>query len=459
MPVNYDASGVFLSAVIRTRDGDRFPFWLDAQASPGGRHQDRPFLSEVTVKLNLGNVPIITAQITPPYGDALALLDSPIMDWASQSMLEVQFGYKNSSPAQAILSQPFQGLILKPEVQLGEEVSVTLNAQGIPRFSYNTTGGLRTLAGSRAEIVAELLRGPDPAHPSPLKLDDRDVRLEGPGSVAYRALFHDVLGFSQGPRTDWQIITQLLWEARCYFVIVGAALKVLPMSISATVRPRRTFALGYFPEGRMGGSRNVYPILSASSPTLGVYLSTPPTLGTQRRSIDSGTGAVTPAEVSDRTVRPSRTGRTTLAQAPSNTAPGPSADNTQGPQFLPGDAANARSEAQAHAEWEARQSIEGIKLEIESIGIPDIMPGEVVTVQGLGAKLTGEYLIFDVTHTVGGGATTRLTMVSQVDRVLERAVQALGLANIGAASPRVTALLGDDLVDVSPSAGGLFGGL
>ena len=58
----------------------------------------------------------------------------------------------------------------------------------------------------------------------------------------------------------------------------------------------------------------------------------------------------------------------------------------------------------------------GIQCEIETVGIPDIIPAEVVTVYGVGKRYSDKnYYVSKVIHSVGGGGfTTRLTLISNI---------------------------------------------
>lgn len=86
--------------------------------------------------------------------------------------------------------------------------------------------------------------------------------------------------------------------------------------------------------------------------------------------------------------------------------------------------------AAARAEWEVNQSSVGIKLELETLGVPDLIPGNVIVVEGLGVRIRGNYVLLEVTHTMGtSGFTTSMTAIKNVESVLQQGSLAFGPVN------------------------------
>lgn len=419
----YDFYAPFLSATLVTERGERFPFWTADQGLPGVA-PGRPYLAELTVKFQLANIPVITARLTPPYEDGIGFLDSEHIEWGT-SKLEVQFGYVTGTDT-AVLSPIFTGILLKPDIQLGSDLSITLNAQGLSTFNVTSQTGLRYLRGTRRAIVERLLQGPDPANPRPLRLDDGDM-ARAPAEVR-RAWSEDIIEIQQGGVSDWQWILTLVWEVRGYFYMLGDALAVFPRDTRATAQPRKRFAIYHYPDGRLGPSADppTFPILSVSSPSMGVYL--PGYLrGSILQGVNSSTRQVERRVIDDSTVRMGRTGRGGANQAPSGANPGATPQG-DGLDVMPGPPADRRLQEQVAAAQQDFAQRAGIKLEIETLGVPDLLPGETIAVRGLGVRLDGpNYMVFDVTHTVGGnGYTTRLTAYANISETWTRAIDPAG---------------------------------
>lgn len=455
MTTTYDFFGPFFQGTIITSRGQRVPLWMrqgnnDAQSAQALAERartsgdstatvaqstvgaaDRPYLQEVSVKLNLGGIPVITARLTPTYEQGIEYLNSTLSEWGD-SQLEVVLGYSTGgSGGGAIIGPAYTGLLLKPDIQIGPEISITLNAQGVGSFNLHTTGSTETMQGTRETIVGRLLRGPDPSNPTRLRLDLSQVERASGG---YNTWFEDQLSISLNGRTHWQWISNIVWEARCWLLVDGNTVRVLPRARAATEPPKYILSTFHFP-GSIGSAAGVFPILTASSPTMGAYL--PGVLrGMAVTGTDSRTRSATSTVLDDASQRTPRSGQGTSGGQTSPQAPGagPSRQLPQGLEIRPQENAedlSNRQIQQARAEYEGGQSSVGIRLEIETLGIPDIVPGDILAVRGLGIRVDGpNYVVMDATHVVStSGFTTRLTLIANVASVLEAGPQALGPTN------------------------------
>lgn len=431
--IPFDGYAPHLRVCIQSRTGEVFPLWMDPSTGPG--HMDRPFVEEATVKLNLGGVPILTVKLTPPYEDAVRFLDSALVEYANDGILQVRMGYVPPSGT-AVLSPIYEGLLLKPDIQVGEDISITLNAQGLPRFNPASDGATVRRRGSRRDIVEALLRGPDPSNPGRLTLDDSEVAALGSSNDAYRLFFATPLDLQQSGRTDWQLLQQLVWESRCWPVLVSetlrdnARLKIVPRSILATQGPSRTFRFFNHPASGYSDGKE-YPLFSASSPSLGVYLSDRSIRGIRQTGLDRNTRRPTSEVTTDATAAPARRGDRSQTAPPDDLHPGPSSDGRQGYVMLAGDPKDPAAVARAQAQFDFMTTQAGVKLTLETLGIPDLSPGEVVFVTGLGRRLVSPtgYLITELTHTRGGGGyTTSMEVISNTANALADAERAYGQA-------------------------------
>ena len=69
--------------------------------------------------------------------------------------------------------------------------------------------------------------------------------------------------------------------------------------------------------------------------------------------------------------------------------------------------------AQAKSEYAAASFGMGIHLNIEPLADPDLFPGDVITVKGIGSRLAGNYAVFKQTFTLGSsGSSMSLEVVS-----------------------------------------------
>lgn len=455
----FDFYSPFASATIVTEDGIRVPLWTGPQAlqsdialsTPAGqRVYSVPWLQELSVEMQMAHVPIIRATLTPPYNEAMAFLDSPLIEWA-RSILEVQFGYAGGAPEGPVLSPIYTGVILKPDVQIGADVTITLNAQGVGGFgmSHSTSGG-DDLEGTRIKIIEDLVKGPKGNRP--IEVDTTEVelaadltrvrnsilRVQGAASSAlaglfgfqgeapevpetneYQALFEETVVQAQGYVTDWFMVWRLVRECRCTMALIGNTLKIFPVNSIYAKKPSRTFALFHFPGGVVGPVNGVFPILSASSPTMAVYLPAG-VKGLVLNGIDSNTRQILQGQINDETERLTRVGDGIAALPESENNPGVDETTGDGGQSMPGDPTDNAAVAQAKAEFQALANNMGVNMTWESLGDPLMVPGEVAALRGLGRRLDGNYGVLKTTHTIGAsGYTMSLEGVSNIMKVAE----------------------------------------
>jgi hypothetical protein len=89
-------------------------------------------------------------------------------------------------------------------------------------------------------------------------------------------------------------------------------------------------------------------------------------------------------------------------------------------------------------------------MEVSTLGMPDLIPSDVVAIHGLGKRFDSTYGVFEVTHRLGvSGYTTSMTLYSNTAAMLQTAIDAVGPPNPGAAvlGPCVDRSTGSPYVD------------
>lgn len=430
-----------MSATIVTPDGERYPLWLRtsaaAQASARlGTTNSLAFVTELSVELQLAYLPIIKVTLSPPYRSGLDFLNSRLIEWG-QSILEVQFGYVVQQAAdrgdpsrpvgRAILSPVYSGVILKPEVQLGE-TSIVLNAQGVGGFAAVRQEGTLTIKATRKEVVRQLFQKVG------IALDDSEVtKLSTSQAGVVAEWSKTAIDFVQGGDTYWTAAMKVIREAGCHAYLSGTKLQILPASFVFSSTPTKLFRYYDFAGGKIGpvdggssGINRVLPILSASSPTSAVYLPSS-AQGFFIQDVNSFDREEIKKFIGDKQVAAPRTGEGAASINNPKTMPAPNTQTGEGAEQFPGDPSDSQLVQQVKAEYAAQSTMMGVQLNFESIGDPTVLPGQVVAIRGLGQRLSGNYSIFKLTHTVGsGGYTMAIESVSNVAQALKNAVTALG---------------------------------
>lgn len=363
-------------------------------------------------------LPKISLQLTPTFREGLSFLDNEDFSWGD-TFIEVQFGYAGRSP---VLSPPLSGLMLKPDIQIGADMQITLNAQGTGGFSAvrQQSGRTASEGQTRRDLISAIAGGPTGTRTLTVNFEDADRDLE------VRNLLDSPAQYTQGNKTDWLALWELTNVCRAWMVLVGSELRILSRRNRMTAEPSRAFRMFDLKAGRIDSVTAIgtevqgeFPIISFTSPTMAVFL--PGSVrGSRMREISVTDRTVTTSVIDNETEQTARTGRGT--QAPSerdNALPGTNAQG-DGTDQLPGDPQNEEARRTAQSEWE-RFSNMGIEVEIESIGIPDLIPAEVVSLFGVGRRFSDQnYAITKVIHTIGsGGFTTQFTAISNIGQLVQ----------------------------------------
>ena len=476
----YDFYNPFASAWIiqnpEDPQGTRFPLWVEGVSpdrrsslvpkSPDGQDSlntemvedlgSLAFCTELTVELQLAFVPKITATLNPPFREGLAFLNSSLIEWGN-SILEVQFGYVGGTPDDVVLSPVFTGVLLKPEVSIGEDISITLNAQGIGAYTAARQDWVQVFQNkTRRKIIKALCRvlGMEPNFEevdAPFEkelaavsqhvfeaigsglggfdLDQvtRDEIEKSRKQIYQNSPMEQLITVAPGGQTMWQLLYQVVREAQCWMFIQGAEepgepeqLRIVPRNSVMVGEPQCTLVLLDHPDGEIGPARNTYPILSVSSPTSAVYLPSS-TRGFLVFGYDSKERAKAVEVIDPNSKDVQRSGNAQTQANASTRNPAANTTTGEGMAVASSDSMSPEYAEQVRAETEAAATNMGVKLEIETLGVPDLLPAHVVAVRGIGARFesgSGNYAVFNVKHSLGtGGYTTSLEAVSNVGQL------------------------------------------
>jgi hypothetical protein len=421
----YDYFNQFLAAAIVTDDNTRYPLWTrgaDGTQFAIPTNQDIGdlkalcFLTEVTIENNLGYIPRITATLNPPYEDAIRLLDSTLVEFGS-NRLEVQFGYARSgSSGMPLLSPVYQGLMLKPDIAIGAETTIVLNAQGVAAFASHLQEGGKTFTNmTRMEIIAELCDRFNMVPNADAVHDD---------SESFNSLSVEKITYSMGWNTPWFCIVDLCKSARCWAFSRGIArngdgrtaeLVIQPRTALAVEKPPLTLTMFQVNRGTLSGE--IYPVLSAGTDAAAIYL--PGVQKIMLKEIDLASKKIRTQEIADSVAKTAQNAIGGVAISGTKYFPDADATSEIGYIKRSGDPASPTAVQQARAAFESHSAMGGIPLEIESLGIPSIEPGQAVAVNGLGLRLDVNYGVHKVIHSLGvGGFTTRLSLISNTTQVV-----------------------------------------
>ncbi len=447
MAIAYDFYSPFMSAGITDATGTRYPLWTNLtgiSAVPDTMRSDdpfglvsMPFLSELQVDIGVGYVTNIRATFAPPFQDARKFINSELIEWGV-SIIDCTFGYSAGTPnGPVVLSPAYTGVIQKPDISIAMDVSISLQTKGaVPQFSMIRQEHGRVLNGvTRMSAIQTIVAGPDPSNPRNVTVDFSGV---GSGTDAYQRLTTDMINLSQGNHTDNFQVQLLLQDCQCQSYMVGgqtasapSVLYVFDMNTAMNQPPLYTFNYFDLPN-IVGPIDGIFPILNIDSPSMVGFLPgwdkghvakgitsedrmiQPPMVVNARASQPSGNATFTTV-----TTQPVGGGN-----HPGNSAnnPGLNPNDGGGGVLAPLDPNDPRFLARLKAKVQTGGQNSGLPLEIETLGVPDIVPGAVITINGIGRKFDGNYGVWGVTHYVGAnGYRTRLSLRSNSEVLLAAA--------------------------------------
>lgn len=406
----------FARVVLTPKNGAPVPLWI-AGSTAAGRNSSPttfdqlPFMTSLTVDDNLGNVPAITATLSMPYSVGIPFLDSSLAQW-SEATLSVQLGYTNNQGQFTDSAPVYEGLTLKPTIEIGANINYTFVAHGIGGFQLARVEVSTVKAKKRIDIIRELLAGVENA-----TLNSESLAKALADPISAPLLQAEVPQFVPGGRTAIQLIWSLLRESQCWMTFrnkqgeqARSELHVVPRG---SVNSRNTHLFSLF--GSQGGvigpnasGGGIYPILSVQSPTMAVYLP---------GGVEALTRGVSTKQSRGTNGAP-QTQQNVIKATNASSGQGSIQPNGSTVRSAVADISSPGLPEQVKSEIERVRSSIGVNLEVQTLGVPDLIPGQVVAVDGLGQLLSGpgmNYTVFTVSHTYSdAGFTTRWTGVSNV---------------------------------------------
>ena len=437
----HDFSNPIMAAAIVKPDDTRYPLWVAPRGSAADIYESELpgvtmlTITDLIVELGLNYIPKISATISLPFDDLIALLQATAggkgISWL-QDNIECQFGYVDSN-GKATLSPPFVAFLDKPEVNIGEEATVGLTGIGTAGWSSSRQGrGQAFNQKTRFEIIEELLKGPDKNNPRSAEVDSEAVRFgPGPGSPPFKALFTKKVTISPGWSSDYHMILRIAKECFCWvrFDYDGDKKKdiarLIPFS-AVLEAPKHRFQM-FGGLGKFGPGTGLYPILSFNSPTTGVYYASE-ARGKYLAAINSETGEFEATYLGDDDKEGAEpTNKTGKGGGKAKGTPKtPEPDEKKGAGVAPAQADQPTEEAINRVRAESVKAMNtglGVKIEIETLGVPDLLPGALIQIVGLSDLFNANYRVFNVTHSLGtGGYSTSIVAQSNTALVTQQVV-------------------------------------
>jgi len=400
------------------------------------------FVSEIDVKLKMGENAEISLVLTPPFEDALTFMQSELIRFGN-GRLEVELGYTTGTDSgggeTSFSTLAFSGFLQKPDVNIGSDITITLHGLGVG-YQMNVVGGvksevfpdnttyadavLKTLlkyvtsdgSASGLKVSRDSLYKFVPAEKQKGESADAFFKVPPPNTVTSGSsqlpdakVISGVI--SKGPRNDWWFVKETIQSFGYDLFIQGNEIYIATKSqwIDGGIgqgRSRKQFLL----RGVVDPTRDMYPILSFQSPTEAVWL-------------QPGVGKMVASDVDPNKVAPAvdhqaSGDRTSIARGKKSADPkdvgavGIDANDIASRPF-PGDASDPEIKRKVDAHWTDMNMDAGIQGQFTTLGIPSLTPGEIIQADGFHplksagnpekAIFNGVYGVVEVNHKVGIG--------------------------------------------------------
>lgn len=432
----YDFYSPFVSASIVSDDGTVYPLWVDSTAtgSPSQASQKAlkdwhiaslAFVSSVSVRMMLGGLNEVTATLTPPFEDGRAFLNSPLAEFGNKR-LKIQFGYSSGTPKGAVLSPMFDVLLIHaPEVSLGTDMTITIKGQGSILASTFNVQRSGIFTGTRLEIIKKMAAGPDGGRP--VLVDADAVLKDNTDSRSKELLTEQPITITPGFQTEWFLIQQLVRDSLCWSYCLNDTLVLLPRNGKVLEKPKYRFSFYDF-DGNIGPVAGTMPITSMSISNPIVFLPTT-VLGVLIPGVDSASKSTDPRTVTNQEAQAAVYDKGGGAPAASQAVPGAKGQDGTSATLL--DRNNPEAVNKATAQVQDASGGMGLGLDLDTLGVPDLLPGDTIYVSGVSEKRAdGHYGVFEITHEFSGsGFTTKLKCFANTAKMLATLIEAQAPSN------------------------------
>jgi len=355
-----------------------------------------PFGTELEVDVGLGMNPRISLSLQAPYREGISMMQSTL--FASGNVLKVRFGYT----AIGWQSPLYAGVIKLPSVNIGQDglqATIETEAAGAMAMSRETSYDWHGTRWYVLNVIASMFGWM-------LLIEDSDID----------GLSDEEISIEAGMTDYWMLLKATLSGTTYEFFFGSCAdgqptLNIFDRKNRRQSQPDRTFVL----MGAVDKAKNTYPILELTCETNTMWSRFSAMKFVTTTMKDDGTVEeieVTPEEVmADEKPLSSGSIERGIEEAiepESGLKVDFELDEEYGEAgFIEPSVPGRHSMNPAgyvkslFGKWMA----DGVRTTVQSIGIPVAMPGEIVSVNGVG-PYGGLYGVHRCTHTLGGGGYT-----------------------------------------------------
>jgi hypothetical protein len=452
-------------------EGLTYDLWLESNSDSRvpAALRNLSYVQDITVEVGMGLNSKVQLVLAPPFEEGLVLLNSPLIQWGV-GRLNVTFGYSTGDGA-GRESYSFGGILQKPDVKIGNDITITLNSLGVGyamKLSGGTAAESYAVDDTPASVVKRVLSKYKAVNIDHIYDDFKDGQQSATTGIPFfKPIFKDTpFGVEQkvlerGPRNDWWFISSIVRSYGLELLVIDREFRVKASDDwrkgeVKEITKRFRLRAGVDPTPTEG--KPIYPVLSLSSPTTAVWLGSG--IGRQvmkdikedkankvavraAEKIDAEAKAKLEEEEGkpDSAPRKRKTKAEREAEASAkeaieildaeigraakdNAAWGTTKDNRfrAGPMSagtnFPGNPNSSMKDAATGA-IKRMNHLKGIHVDVQTIGLPDMLPGDLVKIDGFAVEgstegvFDGIYGVIEVRHQIGlGGFMTTYKAIS-----------------------------------------------
>lgn len=415
----------FLAWIVRP-DKKEFPLWL--RPEKGGRYANVPDMAcmdSASLELNMNGIPVMAASLSMNWDTGQQFLNSDLFEFGS-NLLKFQYGYLGSG-GKPVCMYTVEGLTQAPDVNIGvSDISVTLKGHGLSgnylSQSSRTVPPLKDQK-SRRDLI-KLLAAPEV--PKAVKFDVV-FRPECDSDSEVKAALDEKIDANFADKSSMDAISELAWDAACQVLFISDRLEIIPIStMMGGGEGMRQFVHRAFPKGRLGPAANIFPILGVSVATPANYTSGA-LQGICVSDVDPRKVAVVEQYAGAADSKVSSTCRSIMALPEDKTLAALNTMSRLGRTQLPFSFIEDRAVSRRRLDmaWYDLAIQSGLKLTVETLFLPDLLPAETAVLHMGLMRYDGKYAIDKLTHSFSSsGFSTSFDCISNAGSLFAQARQA-----------------------------------
>jgi len=359
-------------------------------------------LTSMNIKMVQGGNSEISIEAEVPYTKGVALLEDTLFD--RSNVLMVQFGY----PQDGFMSPWFAGLTKEVSCQIADTISFSIEATGAGALAM-ARSSTKTWTGTTWSILETIA-----------KKFNWKIEFQPPEQAAQiqQNLSWIETSYVQGGETYFMFLSQLLYPQGVTFWIginsYGKA-AIFLRHRNSEVNEQPTYAFVKY--GQLQPAKNQYPLLSFNCSD-GIFLTSGDS-GIRHVWVDED-GQIIEYEATEDKSTKTKLGEAGAGQG-NTTEVHEESGTTIDRENDPNDEETGQTQAVPPSGAESSDTVVQQQLDnvlevtknatIETIGLPTILPGELIRVYGCSRRYDGNYRVQTVTHSLGTEFKTSLECI------------------------------------------------